>query len=86
MVLVLEIEPKEAREKLIKEFALINSNTRRGNRAYNEMYVSNPKVQGVFAYSPDDKVGKISTFLDKQHDFLKDYAKENDVPFVVFGD
>ena len=83
---MLEIEPKEAREKLIKQFALINSNTRNGNRGYNEMYVSNPKVQGVFAYSPDDEVGEINNFIDKQHDFLKDYAKDNDVPFVVFGD
>ena len=40
----------------------------------------------VFAYSPDDNVGEISTFIECQKDFLKDYAKENDVPFVVFGD
>ena len=83
---MLEIEPAEAREALIKKFALINSNTRRGNRAYNEMYVSNPKVQGCFAYSPKDDVGEISDFMDSQPEFLKDYAKENDLPFFVFGD
>ena len=73
-------------EKLIKKFALINSNKRLGDREYNEMYVSNPKIQGVFAYSKDNKVGEISTFMNEQKDFLKDYAKDNDVPFVVFGD
>ena len=40
-----EIEPTEVREKLIKGFALINSNVRQGNREYNEMYVSNPKCK-----------------------------------------
>ena len=52
-----EIEPKEVREKIIKAFAEINSNTRRGNREYNEMYISNPKPpMGVFTYSLDDNV------------------------------
>lgn len=83
---MLEIEPVEAREALIKKFALINSNTRRGNREYNEMYVSNPKVQGCFAYSTKDHIGDTIQFIDAQQAFLKDYAKENDLPFFVFGD
>ena len=83
---MLEIEPIEAREKLIKQFALINSNTRRGNREYNEMYVSNPKVQGCFAYSTKDYIGDTIQFIDAQQEFLKDYAKENDLPFFIFGD
>ena len=82
---MLEIEPVEAREALIKKFALINSNKRRGDRAYNEMYVSNPKVQGCFAYSEKDDVGEISDFIDSQPEFLKAYAKENNLPFFVFG-
>ena len=81
-----EIEPAETREKLIKAFATINSRTRRGEREYNEMYVSNPKVAGVFGYSETDKVGDIMEFIKNKPEFLKKYAIENDVPFVVFGD
>ena len=84
---MLEIEPKEVREKLIKQFALINSDVRLGDREYNEMYVSNPKVQGVFAYPfLGDSVGNVVKFVDRQESFLKDYAKEKDVPLIVFGD
>ena len=83
---MLEIEPIEAREALIKRFALINSNVRYGSREYNEMYISNPKVQGCFAYSSEDNVGDISTFIDNQEAFLKNYAKEHNLPFIVFGD
>ena len=81
-----EIEPKETREKLVKGFAKINSAIRRGERSYNEMYVSNPKVQGVFAYSEIDALGETKEFLAKERiNFLKKYALENDVPFVLFG-
>ena len=83
---ILEIEPQEVRETLIKSFALINSNVRLGDRAYNEMYVSNPVIQGVFAYSPEDSVGNVSEFIENQPQYLKDYAKQNDLPFFVFGD
>ena len=71
---------------MIKSFALINSNVRLGDRAYNEMYVSNPVIQGVFAYSPEDNVGEVSQFIDNQEDFLKDYAKQNNLLFFIFGD
>ena len=83
---ILEIEPQEVRETLIKSFALINSNIRLGDREYNEMYVSNPVIQGVFAYSPEDNVGEVSQFIDNQEAFLKDYAKQNDLLFFIFGD
>ncbi|MBQ4647170.1 MAG: HD domain-containing protein [Candidatus Gastranaerophilales bacterium] len=83
---MLEIEPEEVREKLIKAMAQINSSTRLGNRNYNEMYISNPKITGIFAYSEDDKVGKVSDFMGKQEDFLKKYALENNMPFIIFGD
>jgi hypothetical protein len=81
-----EIEPEEIRTKLIQAFATINSNVRKGEREYNEMYVTNPRVMGVFAYSPEDKIGDINNFMDSQKDFLKQYAKDNNLPFVIFGD
>ena len=86
---MLEIEPAEIREKIIQKFATINSNTRKGNRAYNEMYGSNPQVMGVFAYPMGGEVGQPIDFLnnvDSSTHFLKEYAKECDLPFIVFGD
>lgn len=87
------IQPKETRDKLIKTFATINSNSRKGNREYNEMYLSNPRsIMGVYAYSWDYDGGKIPDpvkFLeenDERTHFLQDYAKDHDVPFVIFGD
>ena len=105
-----EIEPIELREKLIKAFASINSNSRKGAREYNEMYGSNPKeVMAVFAYSVDytEKLGNPVEFLNRttvnsneshsfgtspvksvseRTEFLRRYALEHDIPFVVFGD
>ena len=86
---MLEIEPAEIREKIIQKFATINSNVRKGNREYNEMYGSNPQVMGVFAYSWESEVGQPIDFLnnvDNRTHFLKEYAKERDLPFIVFGD
>ena len=104
-----EIEPVETREKIIKALAGINSNTRKGNRAYNEMYGSNPnRVMGVFAYDMNDKeaFGNPIDFLARKEfvedelklgdtsarpvyertEFLRRYALEHNVPFIVFGD
>lgn len=105
-----EIEPKEIRETIIRAFASINSNTRKGARQYNEMYGSNPKkVMAVFAYSLDDaeNIGNPVDFLQRTNitpnerhsfgkaaaksvsertEFLKRYALEHDVSFIVFGD
>ena len=86
---MLEIEPAEIREKIIQKFATINSNVRKGNREYNEMYGSNPQVMGVFAYSRKGEVNQPIDFLnniDGRIHFLKEYAKERDLPFIVFGD
>ena len=87
---MLEIEPANIREKIIQKFATINSNVRKGNREYNEMYGSNPQVMGVFAYSWErEVVGQPIDFLnnvDNRTYFLKEYAKERDLPFIVFGD
>ena len=105
-----EIEPKELRETLIRAFASINSNVRKGNREYNEMYGSNPKdVMAVFAYNInyDENIGNPVEFLNRtsivnlEQDgigkanaksvvdrtwFLRRYALEHNIPFVVFGD
>ena len=85
-----EIEPPEYREILVKAYASINSNTRNGSRAYNEMYVSNPKdVMAVFAYSMDEpsQVGHPFGFLIRDNNrtnFLQNYAIKHDIPFIVF--
>lgn len=100
-----EIEPVELREKIIKALATINSNPRKGNRAYNEMYGSNPeRVMGVFAYNMDidektenpieflhrDTVEKCDTTFNQKTtkqrtEFLRKYAVEHDIPFILFG-
>ena len=82
---ITEIEPKEYQEAIVKSLATINSHTRYGNRSYNEMYVSNPKVMGVFAYDRDDIPQKIRFFMSQQENFLKEYALEKDIPFIIFG-
>ncbi|MCD7779789.1 MAG: hypothetical protein LUH05_03875 [Candidatus Gastranaerophilales bacterium] len=88
-----EIEPVELREKLIKAFASINSHKRTGEREYNEMYISNPTPMGVFAYNMDTNgtIGSPVDFLSSNDvstrtNFLKQYASEHNIPFVVFGD
>ena len=89
---MLEIEPKNIRNQIIKKFATINSNERKGNREYNEMYISNPRgVMGVFAYNMNygENIKEPLKFLeqiDERTNFLKEYAKSHDVPFYVFGE
>jgi len=86
-----EIEPIEIREKVIKALATINSHKRRGDRAYNEMYGTNPtRVMAVFAYEMqiEKEIGNPFEFLNrnaKRTGFLKKYALEHDIPFVLFG-
>lgn len=63
--------------KALKEtFSEMESKERRGGRQYNEMLISRPKIQGVFAY--DKPYHKIPEFLRK-------YAQENDLPIIIFG-
>lgn len=82
---ICEIEPKEYQEKLVKAFSTINSNVRKGERSYNEMYITNPRTMGVFAYSNSSYINNVLDFVSKQADFLKEYALEEDIPFIVFG-
>ena len=97
-----EIEPEELRTKIINAFATINSTIRKGKREYNEMYISNPKPpMGVFAYAEDynEKIDNPVEFLNRAEtgvhesrpvkertEFLRAYALEHNVPFIVFGD
>ena len=84
---ITEIEPKKYQEQIVKALATINSNTRTGNRSYNEMYLSNPEVMGVFAYSARDwGINKPIDFVANKPAYLRNYALEKDVPFVIFGD
>jgi len=91
---MLEIEPAKIRNQIIQAFGTINSDVRKGLRSYNEMYISNPRVMGVFAFNASTEEGGASSkviknimeFISKQKDFLKQYAINHDIPFVVFGD
>ncbi len=52
-----KIEPEELRIKIIDAFANINSNIRRGEREYNEMFITNPyPPMAVYAYNMDNNV------------------------------
>ena len=81
-----EIEPEYLRQKIVEVFASISSATRKGGRSYNEMYITNPCVMGVFAYPFEKTIGEIMEFIEKQPEFLKQYALDEDLPFIVFGD
>lgn len=67
---------KNFAEKLKQVFEEMESRKRSGGRQYNEMLVSRPKIQGVFAY--DKPYERIPQFLRK-------YAQDNDIPIIIFG-
>ncbi len=81
-----EINPIDVRNKIIKAFSGICSNVRLGKREYNEMYITNPEIMATYAYSENDNVGDVIKFVNKQEDFIKQYALNNDLVFFVFGD
>ena len=87
-----EIEPPEVRDKIINIYAEINSRTRKkGNRSYNECYVSNAEAAAPFAYPEHGSVDNPVEFLNKsgvsdRTSFLRKYAHQNDEMFIVFGD
>lgn len=69
-----EIKPVEIRDKVIKELATMNSNRRKGNREYNEMYGSNPeRVMGVFVYKM-----KLGEKTDNPIEYLHSNVPEGD--------
>ena len=81
-----EFKPEKYQEKIIKALATINSHIRRGERSYNEMFISNPEVMAVYAYPFGDKIGDTMHFVKKQDKVLKEYALEKDIPMFIFGD
>jgi hypothetical protein len=82
-----EIEPIETRNKLIKAYSTMQSKTDHFDSCYNEIYVVNPQVMAVFAYNFfDNPIGDVISFVDKQPNFLEEYALNNDLPFVVLGE
>lgn len=67
---------KNFAEKLKEVFEEMESRKRSGGRQYNEMLVSRPKIQGVFAYDkPYEAIPK----------FLRKYAEDNNIPIIIFG-
>ena len=63
--------------KVLKEvFEEMESKKRKGGRQYNEMLVSRPKIQGVFAYDKS---------YEAIPEFLRKYAQDNDLPIIIFG-
>ena len=97
-----EIEPEDIRNKIIRALSGTKSNIREGKREYNEMYISNPKPpMAVFAYAEDweEKIKNPVEFLQRKEvrnrehssvyertEFLRQYALNNNLPFVVFGE
>lgn len=67
---------KNFAQKLKETFAEMESRKRRGNRQYNEMLVTRPKIQAVFAYDKS---------YEKIPEFLRKYAADNDLPIIIFG-
>ncbi len=76
---------QDTSNKLIRVLSTIKPNIKFEKRNYNEFFVSNPEIMAVYAYSSNAIVGNIKDFMQKQKNFLKDYARENDKAFVVFG-
>ena len=38
------------------------------------------------AYEKDYRIDTVKTFILNQKDFIKEYAIEKDIPFVIFGE
>lgn len=88
-----EIKNKGLANRIISALASINSNSRLGDREYNEIFISNPKPpMAVFAYDMYEKKERLSPveFLNEKSvkertGFLQEYAINRDIPFVIFG-
>ena len=55
-------------------------------RSYNEMYLSNPTLMGVFAYVTEGKTDNSVEYSDNHGcvKFLKEFAPERNLPLVIF--
>ena len=67
---------KDFAEVLLDVFNDMHKGKRRGGRNYNEILVSRPKIQGVFAYNED---------YEKIPAFLRQFAQDNNLPIIIFG-
>jgi hypothetical protein len=85
---MLEIDPVELREKLIRAFAKINSDVRTGEKEYDEFYVSKTKPMGTFVYPPVGNIGNPVEYFEKHKelDFLTRFSKKRNLPRIAFGD
>ncbi len=59
-------------------FKIMEGGKRRNNRKYNEILITRPKIQGVFTYGEQKDISTIPSFL-------REYAAENDILIVHFG-
>lgn len=75
---ITDIEKVDKRfaDNLQEIFAGMDAGRRNGGRQYNEMLVTRPKIQAVFAYDKD---------YNKIPHFLRKYAADNDLPIIIFG-
>lgn len=73
-------EVEKADEKFADAFRVTFAEMDRGKRSfgreYNEILVSRPKIQGVFAYDKDYNDIPL---------YLRQYAADNDLPIILFG-
>ena len=71
-----ERKNKKFAQALLEIFESIHFGERKYNRKYNEILISRPKIQGVFAYG--QKYEQIPIFL-------RQFAQDNDLPIIIFG-
>jgi len=67
---------KDFADTLLNVFRNMHAGKRKYGRQYNEMLISRPKIQGVFAYDKE---------YEKIPEFLRKYAQENNLPIIIFG-
>ena len=70
-------ENPEFASELIQIFNIVENQNRRHGRKYNEVLVTRPKIQGVFAY--DRSITQVPKYL-------RQYAADADIPVVIFMD
>ena len=60
---------------------------RSAGRKYNEILITRPKIQGVFFQGKQKDDGTLGEYtIDKVPEFLRQYAADNDLPIIFFGE
>lgn len=67
---------KSFADKLREIFDSMENGKRHGGRQYNEILVTRPKIQGVYAYGQSYESVPL---------FLRKYAEEHNLPVIIFG-